>query len=227
MKKFLLASLLFLASFFSLSFINVQAVPILPPTQPTYIEPIKVSSPIQNVYYSWHSPMSTYNCYGYALGVNQDLTPGYSINDAWVASDGIFGLKSKVMADLVNLGYANVREVSASFRPTVSTEYLVAFRTGYIIDYQTEFGYEGYTDFHFMKYNQEQDNWFGKPGHTAVLHLMVETAISNSWVFEYYKVYSDPALTGWYRHPLSSYNGPIVYVAYRESTLEDPIPLFE
>ncbi|MFA5742043.1 MAG: hypothetical protein WC874_04090, partial [Candidatus Izemoplasmatales bacterium] len=105
MKKLLIVILLNFSVFFSFGFQNVEAMTSrlsfieYTPDQPTLISPEQVSFPDQNEFYSWHRIMSSYNCYGYAIGVYETLTPGYSFDSPWVSGD-IVSLKHKVMVDL-------------------------------------------------------------------------------------------------------------------------------
>ncbi len=221
MKK----SIIFLLLVASISFSLGAKVSALEPSQPTYIYPEVVDGPLKSSLFNkvpLFPSYTDYNCYGYAIGTYVDESPGYLSNDPWYAGDSLSGLILRVENDLEDLGYYNIRQVNSSYRPTDDSEHLIAFRIGYIVDYEDELGYGGYYDFHFMVYQDNWNVWAHKPGHTKVLVLQNNLFVTDSWELEYYK-------NGlWYRHPISKYNGTIVFLAYEEySGPIVPPPLFE
>jgi len=196
----------------------ITEVPIASePYGPTY-----VGYAIQNSLVQWKPFMSDYNCYGYAIGVNDWILPGYSYNSEWNAITTVSQTTSKVMNDLVNLGYANVRTVNAYYTPS-DDEYLIAFRTGEIVYFTFGDDTEKLTDIHFMKYDVSTDAWTQKPGGTAVIQLLDNSDITGTWLVEQYRVYTDGTQSGWYRADLSKYAGILTFIAYRDYQDGDPI----
>lgn len=80
---------------------------------------------VYSVHINTPSNYSSYNCYGYAIGVYANVNPGYYSNNTWSPSR----TKQNVLADLAALGY-NAREVSGPNATLNSNEVMLAFHAG-------------------------------------------------------------------------------------------------
>lgn len=70
----------------------------------------------------------SFNCYGYAIGTNRNIDPGYYSGRTFACNATT--IKNNVIADLKALGYTNVRSVSASYTLR-ENEHLIAFTCGW------------------------------------------------------------------------------------------------
>lgn len=171
-----------------------------------------ISSTTQNEA-SYHvSPGSAYSSYAYAIEESGNLIPGYSFR-TWKASDGLYGMKSRVIIDLQDLGYEDIREVNSYYRPTSSDEKLIAFRLGSERNYDSTYGiFTSTTTYHFLKYNQSSINWYHMfQGGTSAIRLQSQNYITQDWIGEYYLSSSN----SWQLDNDVTYDGTIVYIAYR------------
>ena len=142
--------------------------------------------------------LTTRNCYGYAIGVNQKVNPGFlcGISVSSYEHDAYL-LQTAVIGDLNALGHTNAHAVSSTYTPA-SGETLIAFRMGYSSG--------DFVDYHFMIWNTS-GYWLHKPGTTAILRYK-NTSLTSPWVPEAY------ISGGWYIDTSFTYNGTTLYVAF-------------
>ena len=161
---------------------------------------------LYNYFYS-STNLNTRNCYGFAIGQNAIVNPGYycGINSSTYQynytydSVNISNLCFAVINDLHQLGYIYAHEVSASYTPS-NGETIIAFRLGY------KYNNNSFADYHFMK--KASGYWLHKPGNTAILRYKGYN-LSSTWYPEAYIMNG-----GWAYDHSFSYKGGVKYVAY-------------
>jgi|GEM_PF-2705664 len=155
--------------------------------------------------------------YAYAIEEIGNKLPGYTINP-WQPSYGLNGLKSRVIIDLVDLGYDNIREVNSRYRPIASNEKLIAFRIGSFHEYDIVHGtYNTIERTHFMRYDYLARNWYHTTDGIYETKLISSTYITRNWLHEYYHDDVDPRNDTWRMFTTGTYDGQIIYIAYEES----------
>lgn len=121
----------------------------------------------------------SFNCYGYAIGTNENVDPGYYVGPTLSYADRADEtvIKNNVIADLVALGYSNVRSVSSSYvlKPG---EFMVAFACGYwwqIGELRPMMSNDAYlpldlgNDYHFWRLNVAGGYWYHKMGTSSAI----------------------------------------------------------
>lgn len=153
---------------------------------------------------------SKYNCYAYSINRAEqphfyntarqyqpgDMSGSGTFDDCYTINQ----LAEIIRADLVAMGYSNVSLSSAL--PTInSSQELVCVRMKYDVDY------------HFMKYDIDTNDWYHKPGTTAVLKYNYVPTNGRLW----YTEYCDSLGVA---HPSSSdYDSAIAFITYSKNQI--------
>lgn len=140
---------------------------------------------------SWNNLYLKYNCYGYAIGTQRGIDPGYYSGYSYDTSWEISEIASYVKKDLEALGYivsvSTMRPVSLA-----SGQNLICVRRGTY-------------DYHFMKCSGV--SWYHKPGDTNPLKYNYSSANYTIWDNESirYETINEPTYT---------YSSKIYYITY-------------
>ena len=121
-----------------------------------------------------------YNCYAYSIQRDENppeystikqYQPGDFSGEPFSVSLDIDEMAMVVESDLQALGCYDIS--TYSYIPSVETwESLICIR-------------KGSWDYHFMRYDQTTDEWFHKPGFTAILKYNYEPSNDRIWIGEY------------------------------------------
>lgn len=164
-----------------------------------------------------------YNCYGYAIGTNQNVDPGYYSNRS--LSMNISSITQSVIADLTALGYSNARTVSSSYSLQPG-ELMLAVAVGFM--YQTaqvrNLGFtpqgEGYT-YHFWRKDVNGGRWYHKYGRlSTIMKLKSGYTPSNIAITDEYFDGSGNASPA--AHTMTSPS--IRYIVYRSNLSPNTVP---
>lgn len=177
---------------------------------------------IDNVVYgAWSYDYLYYNCFGYAIGIEEWLHPGISL---WLANNNdmetyeyngyanMQTLTSWIQSDLEYYGYT-VNAISTSLPNVQVTEHtkIICFRKDLhetlMIDRHGL--YELNHDYHFMRLDQN-GNWYHKPGATNPLRYKYVPSNSRVWVSEWY----DGNAQEYGRDTSFAYEGDIYFFQY-------------
>lgn len=140
------------------------------------------------VYGSWQSEYEFYNCYAYAIGLDEAFNPGQIewVNLGNAKADYLYDWTEDILTiagwvydDLVSLGYA-VENPTTSMPTT-----LVDIHTNLVCIRKDNDGYGGINDYHVMRKGTD-GNWYHKPGKTNPLKYKVVPSYEHIWVSEGY-----------------------------------------
>lgn len=180
------------------------------------------------IYGEWDNAYEEFNCYAFAIDryeetkfyhnidkkyyvgcFNPNMTTGQideeSIFDSSVHD--LVDLRSLVITDLTNLGYTDISWGTTQFSDLSPDERMICFRLSP----------EG--DYHFMKYNNEENSWLHKPEFTQVLRYLGNPA-TDIWCNENLKkigVDEDEYIYEYWR-PSIFYTGTTIFVKYKVCT---------
>ncbi len=168
-----------------------------------------------DVYGSYYSGLTNFNCYAYAIGQSSagQVDPGDFSTDGYYPFISITSLVSLVESDLSALGFWSYHQTS---KPTSLPDQYFK-----VICVRKNASGDGY---HFMKMNGSLSSWTHKPGQTMILSWRstspstsnYPTSGTTYWTDEYY-VYN----YGWYGGTYNNrYSGTIYYILYK--SLTDP-----
>lgn len=197
LKKVFMLLMLF-SVMFTVQFVRIYA-DVPEPFDTRYIN-VEIPNLQYNTNAIWASNYYQFNCYGYALGRYGDY---YTLGYYSGLANSSLSKQGKVIADLQALGYYSVREVNQHYRPTSSSQYLLAFAFG-----------SG--DFHVMRYDRATGSWYHKVGALSIQKSILGPQYANSWKIEflegntYYKSMERP--DGLYQAGYSL--STVFYIAY-------------
>lgn len=165
----------------------------------------------------------TYNCYGYAIGTNQNVDPGAYSGRPYLVSPTADYIETSVIADLEALGCFNIHSVSSSYSLQPG-ESMIAFAFGwwaYTFDnnllirstnivYPQETGYS----YHFWKKTHNGASWYHKFGTlSSIMKLKNGYTPSNISVTDEYCYGTNGQNISPAAHTMNS-SGSIRYIAY-------------
>ena len=162
----------------------------------------------QNVVHGeWTDDYEFYNCYAYAIGkTEKDYNYTYQYQPGDFVKDGreylrnvftIDGLANLVKDDLETLGY----KVNISLNQPLfinDDQELIALRNIY------------HWDYHFMRYDKNDRQWYHKPGNTAILRYLHHPS-DLLWLQEFYTLKDGPETTGEY------YDSDVYYITFTKN----------
>lgn len=166
------------------------------------------------------SNSSSFNCYGYAIGTNKNIDPGYYCGSSLGSSAS--AIKQLVIRDLTALGYTNVRSVSSTYS-LKSGERMIAFVYGFwfqtanlstsnFSDVVSPQG-EGYA-YHFWKKDTNNGYWYHKFGqNSAIMRLKSGYTPGNITITDEY--YSNSGIVSGAAHTV---NATVYYIAFETNT---------
>lgn len=140
---------------------------------------------------------SSFNCYAYSIGrFNVWLNPGGLSDTVYQKEANVYRMAQLVVQDLEHIGYQNVRILAASdFSQALCSELVIALRIK-----QGE-------EFHFMRYDYSDGNWYHKPGSSAILQYIGDPLASGAvWTNEQW-------LNGQYEPKSLEYDSAILCIA--------------
>lgn len=153
---------------------------------------------------------SEYNCYAYSIHRGEQpnfYDTGMQYQPGDMSGAGTFDdcyaidqLANIIRADLVAMGYSNV-SLSDTIPAINSSQELICVRMKYEADY------------HFMRYDNDTNAWYHKPGTTAVLKYNYVPSNERLWYTEYC---DDDGVV----HPSTSdYDSSIVFITYSKNQI--------
>ncbi len=150
------------------------------------------------------SNMTSYNCYGYAIGETVFQNPGYHSGQGFNLSMSIAQMAGLVEDDLRALGYDCVQVNTARYpTQTLSSGAIqICIRKA-----------NNNRDYHFMRaFNGNV--WRHKPGGTAILTYNYQPSNSRVWTNEYY-------VNGTAYEGDTTYDSSIYYIIYNEDHVDE------
>ena len=158
--------------------------------------PITGSLSLSTVVGEWTENYMLYNCYGYAIERGVLKNPGYFSGREMDEMMSIGEIAERVRDDLIALGHTNVQEWNyGEARDVCTGAKTIALRVRAGVDY------------HFMRLNDSDGEWYHKPGQTAILKYNHGSSIVVLWSNECYK-------RGQYYEADVYYDSTIVYFTY-------------
>jgi len=143
------------------------------------------------------------NCYGYALGINEDLKVGQKSGNVIKEPYTIEQVQEAVLSDNKD---RNIRPLDSISDPISDNEYRIALRIGFQ-ESQNPFNWDEKKttyDYHFMK-EDENGIWSHKPAGHSVEYLS-EGETPDDVLWNLYNEIGNPEIVGFYE-------GPTVYFA--------------
>lgn len=182
---------------------DLSILPSLSYTTPNS-SPILTSSQ-QNEFFYWENGYEAFNCYAFAIERTEDPSeystayqyqPGdFALTGSFWTVNTILELAEVVKDDLEFLGY-NV-SLHTQFTNPGANEKLIAIR------------WTPGRDFHFMKYNPNDEYWYHKPGWTSVLRFLGAQSNNDPWLHEGFYPNGEEFIDSYY-----NYTSDIYYIRY-------------
>lgn len=123
--------------------------------------------------YSWNEGFRSYNCYGYAIDVIDNINPGYKVGAGYdantISTISVERFADLAASDLRLLGYTEV--TYGSTRPSYQSGYKVIAVRKYS------------DDFHFMA-ETSSNVWRHKPGDSVILQFNYSSPALGKWTDE-------------------------------------------
>ena len=152
-----------------------------------------------------------YNCYAYAINRNEQragyptdrlvqYNPGDFSNLSFSIDLSVHEMALIVKADLETIGFTNV-SISTSIPTVASNEKLICIR-------------KGDTDYHFMRYDPQEDAWLHKPAWTAILKYKYTPSNDKIWISEAVTDENGTAQID----PNTTYDSEIYFIKYTYET---------
>ena len=127
------------------------------------------------LYGAWDNSYYTYNCYSYAIDRTETWwCPGGISGNIFDINWPIDVMANYVKDDLEAIGYSKIFIDTMPVSPELD-EKLICIRRSLT-------GAPWDQDFHFMRYNADDDSWYHKPGWTSILRYIGKPTNSRVWL---------------------------------------------